>query len=757
MTYCKLMLKHTCNWKVSENVKLYRIVDYTIDYYGYGALPLPFEINCLNSCHRFMHIIMMSDLVLLMVITYLTSLSGKCFSQSSKVYSLVYQDFAEDTYDKCVRLLNGTHEIGCQSSTEGNTGILVHLNETAVLNKFLESGTRKHYVVLLESSLFERNIMLRLKAKENVQGVIVYEADNFYQRAWSPDLSCTSDRFGLYSNGSYGREYQECNNGAKLWNPLGDGITEESFPFPVFYMRSSSGRDRLINCYKDYNVPEAYPLCSVQMKSHMFGAVDSVTCTRRSNLQNSFTSVGYCDPLGGMNVVTSLQKMTSDVSSKKDSIILVSAALDSRSFMSSFTAPGADMATGFITLLGVANALGQLTKTQKLELSKNIMFILFDGEAFDHMGSTRMMYDMKNGDFPVNRDSEKTQPPPVNLTHVSHIFELGQLGYIRDGVWAHYNPISSKAVLNSVYDAINVLQNLSASVPVQNQSTGIGLVPSSLQTILQHRDVPGVVLTDYDDQFTNRQYFSRFDTLKNILSLRYNQNTTDEQIMDLLQPIAQNLSNIATAIAKMLYLIAGGSHTSTSPLDNITVDQNMMNDLLYCFLYNPNCDLFNEHLPLNSKANLSSISYRRYTSVYTGEVSDYAGISMNILASFTGEKLQNFTECLSKSDDQTVRYFNMNGNRSVAEGVCILSSTFATKALAFPLETKKLQENIAMYGVWTESRWTKTTFRLRLFLLQDELSQGMVLLAGLLVMLTSFATVYVLNEKAAILFNTGIV
>jgi len=35
------------------------------------------------------------------------------------------------------------------------------------------------------------------------------------------------------------------------------------------------------------------------------------------------------------------------------------------------------------------------------------------------------------------------------------------------------------------------------------QSANIGLAPSSLQTILKERCLPGIVLTDYDQNFTN--------------------------------------------------------------------------------------------------------------------------------------------------------------------------------------------------------------------------------------------------------------
>jgi len=51
--------------------------------------------------------------------------------------------------------------------------------------------------------------------------------------------------------------------------------------------------------------------------------------------------------------------------------------------MATYAAPGANEATGLISLLGVAYALGQLTKAQKEALSQNVMFVLFDGVSGD--------------------------------------------------------------------------------------------------------------------------------------------------------------------------------------------------------------------------------------------------------------------------------------------------------------------------------------------------------------------------------------
>ena len=42
----------------------------------------------------------------------------------------------------------------------------------------------------------------------------------------------------------------------------------------------------------------------------------------------------------------------------------------------------------------------------QLKSKKNVLFALLNGEAFDYIGSSRMVYDMEKGDFPKPDDDE---------------------------------------------------------------------------------------------------------------------------------------------------------------------------------------------------------------------------------------------------------------------------------------------------------------------------------------------------------------
>ena len=41
-----------------------------------------------------------------------------------------------------------------------------------------------------------------------------------------------------------------------------------------------------------------------------------------------------------------------------------------------------------------------------MKTKKNVLFALLNGEAFDYIGSSRMVYDMENGLFPKPNDDE---------------------------------------------------------------------------------------------------------------------------------------------------------------------------------------------------------------------------------------------------------------------------------------------------------------------------------------------------------------
>lgn len=76
-----------------------------------------------------------------------------------------------------------------------------------------------------------------------------------------------------------------------------------------------------------------------------------------------------------------------------------------------------------------------------------IFFLLILQEAFDYIGSSRVVFDMQKGVFPALLvNGIKEQPALINLNHISTFIELSQLSpaNISDSLWLHTDPVSTK-------------------------------------------------------------------------------------------------------------------------------------------------------------------------------------------------------------------------------------------------------------------------------------------------------------------------
>lgn len=94
--------------------------------------------------------------------------------------------------------------------------------------------------------------------------------------------------------------------------------------------------------------------------------------------------------------------------------------------------PGADSpVTGLVTVLAAANLLTKMVREKKN--GRNVMFLIFNGESYDYIGSSRVVYDMERGDFPVKRDADGAQHiPPMNLSHIGLFIELNQVSFLNN-------------------------------------------------------------------------------------------------------------------------------------------------------------------------------------------------------------------------------------------------------------------------------------------------------------------------------------
>ncbi|XP_040026315.2 nicastrin [Gasterosteus aculeatus] len=657
----------------------------------------------------------------------------------------------------CVRLLNATHQIGCQSHLSGNVGVLHVLESEENLDWVLRSGLNPPYLVILDSPLFTRSIMMKLKnGSSRVAGVAVVAPSTNPPDGVSPHTNCPNENTGVYTE-KYDPALAHCN--VTVWNPLGSGLSYEEFDFPIFSLKDDNDTKVIRQCYMDHNravngsAPQ-HPLCAMQLLSHMSAVTDTATCMRRSDLSAFSLSPGLdtvCDPLADFNVWASTRPLNNTAKGHKEgeSVVVAAARLDSRSFFFD-VAPGAESSvSGFVALLAAAHALRSVT--QEAPPPRNILYAFFQGETFDYIGSSRMVYDMEKKHF------------VVDLDNIHSLLEIGQVGLRgNSSLWLHSDPVSRK---NSSVDGEvkKLLESLRAgaaglNVSLAEPSFSQPLPPSSFQRFLRARPIPGVVIQDHQSSFTNRFYESMYDNA-GYLDISYPPDLTPEQQLQFVTDTATALTEVATVVARSLYAQAGGDQAR---LSSINADPQMVTQMLYGFLVRSNNSWFQQLVP----SNLMSFLADRPTNLYVGVLNQHSELTMlvqHLLANLTGTTV-NITQenCNYQREDEQDKankhmffYVWVQGaappNATEREGFCTRSTVRLTSALspAFDLQEYTSKD----YSTWTESRWKSISGRI--FLVAGHELEMLTLGVGLGVLITSLLLTYAMSAKADILFSSG--
>uniref|UniRef100_A0A1A7XF90 Nicastrin n=1 Tax=Iconisemion striatum TaxID=60296 RepID=A0A1A7XF90_9TELE len=681
------------------------------------------------------------------LLVYLLIVGVSCNSVGDKIYVNFKYSIP------CVRLLNATHQIGCQSSLSGDVGVLHLLESEENLDWVLSTGPDPPYMVMLESTLFTRTVMIKLKNGSNrVAGVVVVAPNTNPPEGFSPHASCPNENSGVYTE-KYGPSLAHCN--ATMWNPLGNNLSYEEYDFPIFSLKDDNDTQVMRQCYMDHNRPvngskPRYPLCAMQLFSHMSAVTDTATCMRRNSNPMSLNPEVVCDPLGDVNIwaLTNPLNVTEKGHKPGESVIIAAARLDSRSFFFDI-APGAEStASGLVTLLAAAHALRNAT--QEAQLNTTIMYTFFHGETFDYIGSSRMVFDM-----------ERNQSI-IDLDNVHSVLEVGQVGLHGDTkLWLHSDPVSRRnsSINEEVVKLINNLNSSAKSLnfSVEEPSSTQALPPSSFQRFLRARPIPGVVIENHQSAFTNRYYQSMYDN-SDYLNVSYPPDLTPEEQLDFVTDAAKSLAKVATLVARALFVQAGGNETRF----NIQADELLVSRLLYSFLVMPNNSWFQQIIPSSYSKQISNTTTNFYIGV-NQQMSEPTVLVLYMLANLTGSVVnvtqENCNNQKENEDDKESKhlytYMWAQGaappNSTEREGFCVRATYRTTKAVspAFELE----EYTSSNYSTWTESRWK--AIRGRIFLVASHDLEMLTLGVGVGVLLTSLLLTFFISSKADILFNSG--
>lgn len=616
-----------------------------------------------------------------------------------------------------------------------------------------DSGVK--YVAALRLDFFNMGNMTKLQDSGHVTGIIVLRSSlNLPQQGFSPDKTCPNDGFGLYAGH---KEYSSCKKVS--WNAKNPG-TDMFFTrwnFPIFLVDNETSIDIIVNqCFNKYNTVKdgkhvhGWPLCAAQLKSRMSGAKDSVTCIRRSENVVTMNPMHYCDPLTDRNVISTLYATSNEKPVSNRSVVVVGARLDTFSMFDGLS-PGADSAvSGFVTLLIAAQMLNQLKVSQQPQfVQNNVLFALFNGEAFDYIGSSRIVYDMEKGRFPLaNKLSlAKMQPASLALHHISHFVELSQVAPLGDEdstVYLHTDPVSAGTaeVNQTVKELVDEIKTAASTeslqLPVKTSPADQPLPPSSVQRFLKKdKGIAAVVITNHDQKFRNRYYNSFLDNWENL-------NATGGS----LEQVAEHLTKLAATVATAVFKLVTGKDAKGLALDKFRTAE-----LLECYILNATCALFGE---VTKRAFISAEKTRPFP-LYVSV--DPHGHNINpstvrarlIMAYLTGEHLHIPKDnCTLLADVDRLHQYNwMDGPDVNESGICVKSTTMMTLARSPAYELKDWSSR--EYSTWTESVWEEAS--LQVFLMPSFRQEVSVLVGGVAVFLVSLLTVHCLHRQASVLFT----
>lgn len=500
--------------------------------------------------------------------------------------------------------MNETHQVGCQSSDNGDVGVLDWVRNENDLKYVEAEGKHLPYIPVLQLQDLTTKIIDRLVISKRVSGVIVVHSnETLPSEGFSPESSCPNDPLSLYNSPNINAtEYQHCS--AQKWtsdNPALN-ILYRNYEFPILLVTDETDIKNIRECIEKFgrsekNPTPTWPLCSAQIYTRMKAAKDARTCIRRNTMFNPLDiPTRYCDPLHSYNIFSPLFDFKLNETLESESVVILASRMDSLSFFYDKT-PGADSpVTSLVVLLSVIETLASMRPSleqKRGNKTTNILFALFNGEVFDYIGSGRTAYDMRTGSFsPFDKSSHNISLPLIDFRSLNSFIELNQLAAYpgKKDIWIHSDPVSTRepAVNKTVDNLIEILLKSSEEpISIKSAPSDLPLPPASFQSFLRENlSLPGVVLTNHLKNFENKFYHSFLD---NYINIGFNANVSDSDSEEI-DPVTEHLSAISSRVSQSLVEILTGEYDPSIKSNSTTVQ-----NLLYCFLINITCPLFRSY------------------------------------------------------------------------------------------------------------------------------------------------------------------
>lgn len=513
------------------------------------------------------------------------------------------------------------------------------------------------------------------------------------------------------------------------------------------------------NCFESFNRPfngveRSWPLCSVELKIQMNGAVNTPKCMSRNRI-HTVSTVSFCDPLSSRNIFSSLFPKRNSSLIQDDSTVIISAHLDSFSLFDDIS-PGADSSiSGLVTLLTIAHTLAgvreKMAENSTRDETGDIIFAIFDGESWDYIGSSATVYDMERGRFPRVSQSLRLnfiEPSKIKLSHISHFIELGSIARhsnTSDDLWIHSDPVSRKDsdVDRRVSKMVEFMRESSSGVEinVQEADKNQGLPPASVQSFLKKNSkIPSIFISNHEKEYTNIHYNSFLD------EVRREDNEYRRNFVDRIVKVSQIVSDT------VFRLFTNGKKMESK------VDKNLTENLLECFLFNRTCQIFLQISGIPTIPDHAVIDpYPTYVSVNNSRIrQQLVTKTLKTLFLLTGEEVKevkDVEDCWNQRQKDTTFDYNWMLQNDMNTSACFKSATYDTYAISPAFDPDNETWDSTEFSTWTESVWE--TSRARMFLKPSPLRENLTLVLGILILLLSFLLIYFMERYSHLLFNSS--
>lgn len=626
----------------------------------------------------------------------------------------------------CFRRLNATHQTGCScelinsinfpassqlsfplifsAAGKSSVGALHYVRNTNDIDFLLDSPPAPPYIALMSPHYFTREYILKFRDSKFVSGIILIN-DTHRLQNFSQESRCPNE-FSLYPQ----QPQCDASKPETQWNPYGSGLLQENFDIPIMYIPDKEQIDKLIKCFEDFNSDitkhGSRSLCSVEIQAFMAAAGNSEICMRRGDRVRTFSFSKFCDPLQSRNIYATLfpreivepENRTNDVTEK---FIVISTRLDTTTGFDLIATGALDSLTSIATLLATGHFLRRVISNEITKENKNIMFVFFNGESYDFIGSQRFAYDLKNGDvFP----SRKTFTRPINMSNIEALIDIGPLDGFDELVLYSVN---NETLAGQFVNAANKYNDqLKLNINLRNE-IGNNIPPVSVHSFLRENSTfPAFALATKTP--SNRFFHSVFDDEKNI---DYHYQNVSRDFDELDESAANEFNatsvqikvrNIATIIGMTLFeIIKGTPYTGGKLASSVFIDE-----FLYCFLKSTNCKLIRATYNFTEEMHFFNLPLDRYVSVQVNAVMETIIWSNKIMGFALSQKIENVTE----KNCTTLPLVWVPGSKSIGE--CRQTTHNYSFAASPAFEEENYDFKSGKYSTWTESTWNSLSSRM---------------------------------------------